>query len=57
MFRCLFSTIVFIACLILLNAFLCFSSHSNFLFLLIPLFDSSGRSGAEIVTKFGIDLA
>ena len=49
------STIVLIACFILLNALVCISYHSNFLGVLFVGFVISGLSGALNAARFGMN--
>ena len=52
MSKCFCSTIVLIACFILLNALVCISSHSNFLGVLFVGFVNSGLSGAPNAARY-----
>ena len=54
--KCLFSIIWCIFCLILLNAELCSSFQSSFLFFPSGFFFSRGRSGSECSARFGKNL-
>ena len=56
MSKCFCSTIVLIARLILLNAFVYFSSQSSFFGVFDVEFVRSGRSGSDKVAKLGMNL-